>query len=247
MARHLKLFETTASYEAAQSDLILPNVSVTLDNNVVHYNPFDPCTQYDYVEIGGKKWAAKNVGACEITGTGLYFAWADSSGYTAAQVGVDKNFIESDYKFGYPSSDITKYNKTDHLTVIETVDDAASVIMGTGWRMPTKDEYVELVNATTSAWTSNYEGSGVAGFILTDKNDSSKKLFFPATGFAFNGVIKDTGTKANYWSSSLYVSFSDVTSDSAYSFSLNWSTSSIKPNNTSRRWCGYNVRGVLNE
>ena len=37
--KYLKQFETTAAYEAAQSSLILPNVSLTLDNNTVHYSP----------------------------------------------------------------------------------------------------------------------------------------------------------------------------------------------------------------
>jgi hypothetical protein len=42
MAKFLKKFETQAAYEAAQSGLILPNVSLTVDNNVVHYNPSTP-------------------------------------------------------------------------------------------------------------------------------------------------------------------------------------------------------------
>ena len=40
MGKYLKLFETTAAYEAAESSLILPNVSLTVDNNTVHYNPY---------------------------------------------------------------------------------------------------------------------------------------------------------------------------------------------------------------
>lgn len=40
MAVYLKEFETQAAYEAAQSSLILPNVSLTVDNNTVHYNPY---------------------------------------------------------------------------------------------------------------------------------------------------------------------------------------------------------------
>ncbi len=40
MSLYLKQFETQAAYEAAESGLILPNVSLTLDNNTVHYNPY---------------------------------------------------------------------------------------------------------------------------------------------------------------------------------------------------------------
>jgi hypothetical protein len=42
MAIYLKKFETQAAYEAAQPNLILPNVSLTVDNNTVHYNPSSP-------------------------------------------------------------------------------------------------------------------------------------------------------------------------------------------------------------
>lgn len=42
MAIYLKKFETQAAYEAAQPNLILPNVSLTVDDNTVHYNPSTP-------------------------------------------------------------------------------------------------------------------------------------------------------------------------------------------------------------
>ena len=40
--KYITKFETTAAYTAAESGLILPNVSLTLDNNAVHYNPSSP-------------------------------------------------------------------------------------------------------------------------------------------------------------------------------------------------------------
>lgn len=59
MSKYLKLFETTAAYEAAQSNLILPNVSVCKDQpTVVHYNPSSPTPSlsvtavYNYCEGG---------------------------------------------------------------------------------------------------------------------------------------------------------------------------------------------------
>lgn len=42
MAVYLKKFETQSAYEAAQSSLILPNVSLIVDNNTVHYNASSP-------------------------------------------------------------------------------------------------------------------------------------------------------------------------------------------------------------
>jgi len=74
MSIYLKQFETQAAYEAAESGLILPNVSLTLDNNTVHYNPYVPPKPklYDYLyEDGsfGKKDATKTaIGVCVIPG-----------------------------------------------------------------------------------------------------------------------------------------------------------------------------------
>ena len=50
--------------------------------------------------------------------------------------------------------------------------------------MPTTSEFAALGAAVNSAWTEDYQSSGIAGLVLTDKNDSSKVLFFPAAGFA---------------------------------------------------------------
>lgn len=99
---------------------------------------------YEYVDLGlpsGTLWAKMNAGAESETDTGLYFAWGETQGYTAEQVGVDKQFSWSDYKFN-PSGDgstFTKYNLTDNKVVLDAEDDAAAVNMGGEWHMPTKD------------------------------------------------------------------------------------------------------------
>ena len=49
----------------------------------------------DYVDLGlpsGLLWAKKNLGAATEEDAGLYFQWGDTQGYTAEQVGVDKEF-----------------------------------------------------------------------------------------------------------------------------------------------------------
>ena len=215
MAIYLKKFATQAAYEAAQSSLILPNVSLIDETNGMKYNPYvDPCKQYDYVEIDGVKWATKNVGACNITDTGLYFQWGDTQGYTAEQVGSgegQKYFAWEDYKYGNGTSSpketgMTKYNPSDGKTVLDASDDAAVANWGSGWRMPTFSEYFKLKNAVTTAWTADYQGSGVAGMICTDKTDSSKVLFFPAAGSCSYGKHESEGKWGYYWLSTLATS-----------------------------------------
>jgi hypothetical protein len=208
MAKYLKKFETAAQYTAAQSSLILPNVSLITENNKVEYNPLTPPTpSYDFVEIGGIKWATMNIGANSVTDAGLYFQWGDTQGYTAAQVGsgegqkyFDNEF--ADYKF-YEDGGMTKYNNEDDLTVLQPSDDSVTAAWGGNWRMPTNAEFRALLTATTSAWNADYEGSGVAGVVLTDNDDNSKTLFFPACGHADDGSVSGVGSLGYYWSSSL--------------------------------------------
>lgn len=245
MAKYLKKFETQAAYEAAESGLILPNVSLTVDNNTVHYNPSAP----HYVEIGGLKWATMNVGANSITDYGLYFQWGDTQGYTAAQVGSGsgkKYFGWKDYKYGNGTSDpgatgMTKYNRTDGKTVLDASDDAVQAAWGGNWRMPTTAEYVALGAVCSTAWTANYQGSGVAGLVLTDKTDSSKVLFFPAAGYCDNGSVVRVGGGGYYWSSS--VNSSDVQN----AYRLYVGSSYVRWQYDSSRYSGFAVRGVLGE
>lgn len=244
MSKYLKKFDTAAQYTAAQSSLILPNVSLVTENNTVHYNPFTPTPQHDYVEIGGVKWATMNVGANSITDTGLYFQWGDTQGYTAAQVGSgegQKYFSENDCIY-YNDGSYTKYNSTDSKITLEAGDDAVKAAWGGNWRMPTVSEYIALGAATTSAWTSSYEGSGVSGLVLTDKTDSSKVLFFPAAGSAYYGSVDYVGSYGYYWSSSLNADCGD-----SYAYYLLFGDGSVHWGYGGSRYYGCPVRGVLGE
>ncbi len=203
----------------------------------------DPYGGHDYVEIAGIKWATMNVGAESITDYGLYFQWGDTQGYTASQVGSGegkKYFSWDDYKFN-PSGDgltFTKYNSTDGKKVLDAEDDAVRANWGGNWRMPTKDEFVALGSATTSAWTNNYQSSGVAGLVLTDKTDSSKTLFFPACGFCGYGNVIRVGDESAYFSSQLYSNgVSSV-------FIQNFKSDKVSWHSSSNRFTGYGVRGV---
>jgi len=249
MAIYLKQFSTHSEYDAYinGSGAILPNISICTTEGDVHYNPYvDPCKQYDYVEIGGVKWATKNVGACDITDTGLYFQWGDISGYTAAQCGSgegQKYFGWADYKYGNGTSSpgktgMTKYNSTDGKTVLESVDDAATANMGSGWRMPTTAEFQALGNAVNIVWTADYQGSGVAGRVCTDKTDSSKVLFFPACGVCHDGAVYNVDVVGAYFSSSLY-------SSNIHAYTFDFTNDYINWHNYSSRSNGYSVRGVV--
>jgi len=251
MSVYLKQFSTHAEYEAAQSSLVLPNVSFCLDTpNDVHYNPSSPVPptpSHDYVEIGGIKWATMNIGATDITDYGLYFQWGDTQGYAASEVGSGtgkKYFGWADYKYGNGTSSpfaegMTKYNSNDKLKTLEASDDAVTAAWGGSWRMPTTDEYAALGNAVNTAWTYDYQGSGVTGLVCTDKTDSSKVLFFPAAGLCSKGSVSSVGVDGYYWSSSLDAS--NVVSGRVLYFDsggVSWESNTC-------RCFGLSVRGVL--
>ena len=222
-------------------------VSVCLEERDVHYNPYDPYNGHDYVEIGGLKWATMNVGATNITDYGLYFQWGDISGYTTSQVGSgaeQKYFGWADYKYGNgtssPSASMIKYNySANGKTVLEASDDAAQVNWGGSWRMPTKDEYVALSTAVNTTWTTDYQGSGIAGMICIDKTDSSKVLFFPACGYCSNGSVGNVGNRGSCWSKSL----NNDSSQSAYGLFFN--DDRVNWQATYGRCAGFPVRGVV--
>lgn len=201
---------------------------------------------HEYVEIGGVKWATMNVGANNITDTGLYFQWGDTQGYTADQAGSGsgkKYFGWADYKYGNGTSSpgaagMTKYNSTDGKTVLDASDDAVTAAWGSNWRMPTKDEYVALGNAVNTTWTDDYQGSGVKGLVCTDKTDSSKTLFFPACGYCHNGSVNFVGGRDYYWSSSL------SSSNVEYAYQPYFVNGGVYWQGTDNRCNGSSVRGI---
>ena len=206
---------------------------------------------HEYVEIGGLKWATKNVGALTVTDYGLYFAWGDTKGYTADQVTGSttpkKNFSWSDYKYG-GMFNLTKYNDTDGKMVLENTDDAVTKAWGGSWRMPTSAEFAALGAATdfidssgTTITASNKLTtlSGVTGILVADKNNHSKRLFFPAAGTCGDGSVFDVGSYGNYWSSLCY--HSSMTNAKELIFS----SSFVYWEGHSYRYYGFPVRGVV--
>ena len=145
------------------------------------------------VDLGlpsGLKWAAGNVGAENPEDYGLFFAWGETTGYTAEQVksGV-RAFNSASYKASGISADLT------------LAQDAAHVNLGGNWRMPTGAEYQELIDNCDDAWTANYGGTGVAGRVFTSKVNGNS-VFFPAAGFCDGSSVGKVGSRGDYWSAS---------------------------------------------
>ena len=195
---------------------------------------------FEYVDLGlpsGTLWATMNVGASKPSDAGLYFQWGDTVGYTADQVGTGdgkKKFALdwSDYKWG-KSPNFTKYTITGATLDLE--DDAAHVHMGGSWHMPSPSQIKELLDNTTTAWTTS---DGVSCMTFTSKKDESKLIFIPAAGFAWDGSVHYSGGNGGVWSSMLYT---DLVDSGQY---LYFGSGNVDLN-INGRCSGLSVRGVV--
>lgn len=148
------------------------------------------------VDLGlSVKWAAGNVGAASPEQAGLYFAWGETTGYTAEQVtaGV-RTFSSSEYSSG-PAASIS--------TDLTLEQDAARANLGGNWRMPTKDEYQELIDNCDVTWTDDYNGTGVKGSVFTSRVNGNS-VFLPSVGYCqdYDSSVLGVGESGYFWSAS---------------------------------------------
>lgn len=175
------------------------------------------------VDLGlSVKWASANLGASAPNEPGAYFAWGETNPKTGYYNGRK-------YKFGQYSNDLRKYNfgnvsilngiliLPDYKETLDAEDDAAAVLLGNGWRMPTADELWELRNKCT--WTrvqdtiestDVYTRVSFHGYLITSNvpGYEDRSIFLPAAGFIDQyhypaGVEPDGRTGVNYWTSTL--------------------------------------------
>ena len=160
------------------------------------------------------KWADCNVGAFSPEGYGDYYAWGEVEPYYSSQDPLTWKEGKTGYNLASykwcngASKKQTKYcpaDKADYWDgegspdgkiVLEPEDDAAHVILGDKWRMPTDAEWTELRTECTWTWTTQ---NGVKGRLVTGKNGNS--IFLPAAGVWFD--TKLYGSYGRYRSSSL--------------------------------------------
>jgi hypothetical protein len=156
---------------------------------IVNGFPNTEVPKVDWVDLGlSVKWMKKNIGADKITDYGNYYAWGD--------VEPKSDYSWSTYKWANGAyNKLTKYcptDKTDYwdgdgapdnITTLEPEDDVATVTLGEGYRMPTKEECDELI-ALPNKWTTV---NGVSGRMLVKESDviSDPNIEVLSDGFYF--------------------------------------------------------------
>ena len=78
-----------------------------------------------------------------------------------------------------------------------TGDDIVTKRWGTGWVMPTFDDFAELMNNCTWQWTTQ---NGKNGYVVRGRNGNS--IFLPAAGLRSGSdrVLQYAGSYGRYWS-----------------------------------------------
>ena len=181
---------------------------------------------HEFVDLGlpsGLLWATCNVGATSPEQAGLYFAWGETVGFSAEQVtSGERTFDMASYKASSISADLT------------LEQDAARANLGGNWRMPTNDEWQELIDNCDGVRTNDYNGTGVAGRVSISKVNVNS-IFFPATGYCWYSLVEKVGSESCYWSASW--------DSSSRARELNFNSRSQGMGGNYRCY-GYSVRGV---
>ena len=212
-----------------------------------------PCTfeETEFVVIGGKKWAKKNLGASDINAFGELYSWGEVA-------------TKFDYSSGNYDSSAKAISK--NLTKADG-NDVANAVKGGKWRMPTKDDFIALDIACggTGEWqeintiiTSHIDNGKVkkgkywldaSQTVLSGINelkditaagmlysDGENYLFFPAAGYSSGPSRSMGGSSGFYWSSTL--------NNSSYAYRLDFSEGDFCPQQASSRFWGLSVRPV---
>lgn len=199
-----------------------------------------PSEEKAFVDLGlSVKWADSNLGADNPTDCGDYFSWGETSSKGSCSW---KNYSFRTSGVTYYNVKLSKYNTdndrgpVDGKTRLEETDDAAYVILGGSWRMPTSEEWSELRRDCTWEWTTNGTSSG---YTVTSKINGNS-IFLPAAGCRLDSHIFRLGAHGYYWSSSL-------TSDFPISaWYVTFNSVDDYGDDDGRRYRGFSIRPVTN-
>ena len=194
--KNLNIFQTVSDYDSAKTsdELNLPNTSLVNEDNSIRYAmDSEQNSGPEYVDLGlpsGLKWATCNLGASSFEQPGKYYAWGETTGYTGEQIESSVRTFTSDE---YTTNNLPKPD-SNFTGTLDAEYDAATIELGSNWRMPTSDECQELLDNTTQEWVTSYHG--IDGYIIKS-NKNSNTIFLPAAGYASDGLCY-MGVYCNY-------------------------------------------------
>ena len=167
----------------------------------------------DFVRLwdNGPVWATKNLGATSVSGYGNYYAWGEITGDAQSD---SHDFSWANYSLCTGSeTTLTRYNNMEYYGTVDNKtefadynyeDDAAYAASNGTWRIPTENEFVNLLSNTTGVGATV---NTVKGRTFTGKTTgyTGKAIFLPAAGYRMGTSLYDQPPLAaygDYWSSS---------------------------------------------
>ncbi len=134
-------------------------------------------TGHEYVDLGlpsGIKWASGNLGDYE--GVPSFYAWGEL-------------YTSSSYNWEHYSA----YPKGDRPKELNMTKDVARKCWGGNWRIPTNEDFQELMDYCSFTWCSNPKGCLVKG-------PNGNRIFLPAYGYKHNNERNEVrGMMGRYW------------------------------------------------
>ncbi|MBO6188512.1 MAG: hypothetical protein J6O23_08405 [Prevotella sp.] len=196
----------------------------------------------DFVRLwaGGPVWATKNLGATSVSGYGDYYCWAGTTNVNSTVINLGDSYNwNSNCPYcagqngnGYPI--FTKYFSNisgwsavwggtgpyDMKKELDSTDDAATVNLGSPWRIPTPAETGSYMSSGLCGTTQDHNATvnGINGVKFTGKDTyAGKALFLPKAGKR-EGTSLEQGYEGNYWTSKI----SQARDEYADCFALHW-------------------------
>lgn len=164
--------------------------------------PTNESIEHEYVDMGyGMKWATMNIGASGPSDYGDYFAWGETAPKLTYSLST---YFDPDYQIYHYQSGPT----LGRPVRLKREDDAAHVLWGDDWRMPTFEEVTMLADKNKFTWTADHS----AGEYVVTSKQTGKSLRFPYSGFMSDSENYGIGTWGGIWASSHMSSSSDLVS-----------------------------------
>lgn len=186
-----------------------------------------------------------------LTATGLavndydygdYFAWGATEPWYKS---LSPSIVWKENKSGgYTEDNCPTYGKNDYVDVISlggenvyrlmSTHDAARVILGGDWQMPTKEIW-EVLKSSNYSWDFTNQNS-TNGYSVKS-NSTNQSIFLPAAGYLEETQHQSPRQFGYYWSSS-------TTANATNAYSLQFDSSQIIPMSDQPREHGHSIRPV---
>lgn len=214
---------------------VIDGVTIYSDNMY----EFTVVSEGDWVDLGlpsGTIWATRNIGASKPEDYGDYFAWGETKPKSVYDPSTYQWFKYDEQKGRYLYTKYctsSSFGAVDNRTELELSDDAAYVNWGSGCRMPSMEQIIELIDKCNWTWTSL---NGVVGQLGKSKYNK-KTIFLPAAGGRYGSSLSGAGSYGDCWSRTL------DTDGSFFAYGLYFRSLSAN-RSTNPRYNGQSVRAV---